>query len=534
MKNFKEIFKKILNQEHFLPFILFTFIFTVYFCSSVGLMNSVDTPQFFTAEAILKNKNVDLSPFSNNPYYFVYPDIYYKDNQTLSLRNYLTSALMIPFHLLANVIKNFVRSDNFPNEIKSDYFSYQLTVVSLFTFFSALGLTFIFLSIKKIIKNRLISIVLTLLLAFGTYIWKYAACYTRHGITIFLLGFSVLSLLNYLDSRNEHRKWLAVFLLLYSLSFGIDIFLFLSYSIFIFIFLILFHKEKIIDIKNFYIFLLPCIIVFFLIFLNYHFYGTLLFNQNLNWPKTKEVLGNKSFEAWFSSPLLPVLTSVLFNTQKLNESVFSNFDRYPQKLLEIGSVEYAKKYMFYGLFFISPYLLIIFFIIFFIKKITRKRNIFFILLFSFLIFFINLILNSKILFFWGGNQYDVRYFYSYTFLLVFPAAFVLQKILKTKNKLIKNFFVFAFIISSIFSLIMGWLGVINMYKPALTGERRIWMEIYDLPNQFFNHSFKEYTDATFMNRENFWIPIFLSFIFYLFYRLIISLIRFLQNKKDRR
>jgi hypothetical protein len=534
MKNFKEIFKKIVNHDHFLPFILFTFIFTVYFSSSVGLMNSVDTPQFFTAEAILRNKNLDLSYFNNNPYYFVYPDVYYKDNQTLSFRGYLTSVLMIPFHLLANLIKNFVKVDNFPNKIKSDYFNYQLTVVSLFTFFSASGLTFIFLSIKKITKNRLMSLFLILLLAFGTYIWKYAACYTRHGLTIFLLGFSILSLLNYLESRSNHRRWLAVFLLLYSLSFGIDIFLFLSYSIFIFIFLILFHKEKIIDIKNFYIFLLPCIVIFFLILLNYYFYGTLFFNQNFLQPKIREVLGDKTPEALFSSPLLPVLKTVLFNNKKINESAFSNFNRYPQRLLEFGSVEYAKKYMFYGLFFISPYLLIIFFIILFIKKITRKKYISFILLFSFLIFFINLILNSKILGFWGGNQYDVRYFYPYTVLLIFPAVFVLQEILKTKNKLIKIFFVFAFIISSIFSLIMGWLGVINMYKPALTGERRIWMEIYDLPNQFFNHSFKEYLDATFMNRENFWIPIVLSFLFYLFYRLFVFLFYFLHHKKHRR
>ena len=154
--------------------------------------------------------------------------------------------------------------------------------------------------------------------------------------------------------------------------------------------------------------------------------------------------------------------------------------------------------------------------------------------FCLIIFLFGITIISKTPFFWGGNQYDVRYFYSYTVLLVFPAAFVLQEIFKTKNKLIKNFFVFAFIISSIFSLIMGWLGVINMYKPALTGERRIWMEIYDLPNQFFNHSFKEYTDATFMNRENFWIPIVLSFLFYLFYRLFVFLFYFLHHKKHRR
>ena len=77
---------------------------------------------------------------------------------------------------------------------------------------------------------------------------------------------------------------------------------------------------------------------------------------------------------------------------------------------------------------------------------------------------------------------------------------------------------------------MGWLGVINMYKPALTGERRIWMEIYDLKTQFFNHSFKDYLDATFMNRENFWIPIALSIMFFLIYQLVIFLIRRIKRR----
>ncbi len=98
-----------------------------------------------------------------------------------------------------------------------------------------------------------------------------------------------------------------------------------------------------------------------------------------------------------------------------------------------------------------------------------------------------------------------------------PLVLFFNEIDNLSNKFIKYIIYIFFTISFIFSLIMGWLGVINMYKPALTGERRIWMDVYDLPKDFSKHSFKEYLDATFLNRKNFWIPIMFSLIFLLIY-----------------
>jgi len=67
---------------------------------------------------------------------------------------------------------------------------------------------------------------------------------------------------------------------------------------------------------------------------------------------------------------------------------------------------------------------------------------------------------------------------------------------------------------------MGWLGVISMYLPSLTGERRIWMDIYDFPTKLTQHSFNEYLNATFMNRENAWIAVALSIIGYVIFRTV--------------
>jgi len=102
MNKIKHKLSSIINHRHLLPFVLFTFIFTVYFSSSVGLMNSMDTPQFFTTEALIQNHNIDISVFRYDPHYFVWPDVYNYKNQTLGLRGYLTSVLYLPLHIISN------------------------------------------------------------------------------------------------------------------------------------------------------------------------------------------------------------------------------------------------------------------------------------------------------------------------------------------------------------------------------------------------------------------------------------------------
>lgn len=57
----KIILLNFFKSDLFLNWLVFTFIFTVYFCSSVGLINSGDTIQYFTAEAILKYGSIDIS-----------------------------------------------------------------------------------------------------------------------------------------------------------------------------------------------------------------------------------------------------------------------------------------------------------------------------------------------------------------------------------------------------------------------------------------------------------------------------------------
>ncbi|MDH7476280.1 MAG: O-antigen polymerase [Microgenomates group bacterium] len=527
------IFFSFLKSEIFINWLVFTIIFTVYFCSSVGLINSGDTPQFFTTEALLKNKNLDISVFSRDPHFFVFPDIINYNNQILSMRGYMLSLFMIPFHLLSYSIKGLININNFPQEIRSANFPYELTIVSLYTVITAFGLMIIWKLIKEITNSKYISFFLIILLAFGTYCWKYSAYYTRHGLIVLFLSI-VLYCFYYILLKNQLSYFL-ILLILCVLSFGLDLFFFIT-MIFT-CFYIFVSKPKI---YNFYlknkrkllIYFAICVLIMIIeISLNLFFYGSITAFQYNKLSIFTNLSRTQIIKILFSTPILPTFFIVLFGFGKIPQSAFDNYKFIPKNIAIYNSVDYAKMYNFFGVFFITPTLLVSFFIFLFTKNKSIKKY-WPIINYSFIIFFVSILMNLKFFNFWGGNQYDIRYFYSYSISLVIPLAIFLNYVFKNKNIFYKYFIAIIFILSYIFSLIMGWLGVINMYKPALTGERRIWMDIYDLPRNLFKHSFKEYLDATFMNRENFWIPVIFSLIFLSIYLLYKKIKSFFQHKKQ--
>ncbi|KKP60339.1 MAG: hypothetical protein UR54_C0014G0007 [Candidatus Roizmanbacteria bacterium GW2011_GWA2_34_18] len=523
----KKILSQIIKSKTFLPFIFFTFIFTVYFSSSVGLINSGDTPQYFTTEALITKKNIDIKSFNNDPHFFVYPDVYEDNGRLLSLRGIVFSFIMIPLHLFSNFIKNIFSINIFSPILKVPNFRYELAITSFFSVFSVLGLYLIFKLIKKVVKNDSVSYISVFLLSFGTYIWKYGNSYIRQGLVILILSFCTYSLYSFLNSKK--RFWLISFFIMIVLSYGIDMFLFISLAFFSVIFLIYLLIKKIYPFRKILSSLFfPTLFILFIFFCNYINYGNILSNQTHQQQINKKHIIKKQY--LFSTPIFPTINHVLFGFGKISLSSFKNFKMLDSEYIKTMSVDYAKKYNFFGIFIVSPFL---FFSLFYLYKIfflKVSNNIYVINLFCFFVFTLGIILNTKVLVFWGGNQYDIRYFYPYVILLGLPLSLSLQEIIKSKNRLFKIILEFLFLLSAIFSLLMGWLGVINMYKPALTGERRIWMEIYDLKTQFFNHSFKDYLDATFMNRENFWIPIALSIMFFLIYQLVIFLIRRIKRR----
>ena len=100
-------------------------ILTVFIASAMGLANSVDTPQYFTTEALIQNQNVDMLAFLNDPHFFVQPDYFYHEGQIMNVRGYTTSVLAIPFHWAAQPLQHVLNTSTFPTSIQSPNFSYE-------------------------------------------------------------------------------------------------------------------------------------------------------------------------------------------------------------------------------------------------------------------------------------------------------------------------------------------------------------------------------------------------------------------------
>ncbi len=530
-------------------FLLLSFIFTVYFCSAVGLINSGDTPQYFTTEALIHNQTIDISSFSDDPHFFIWPDYWQKDNQVLAIRGYFLSMLSTPIHLVSSLIKDLFSLQNFPVEIITNDFSYKLGITALFPLFSVGGLIFIwkllllddeFNHLKKNnqkFQNKAIATTVLIGLAFGTYAWKYSSYYARHGASVFLVGLFSYCSWHVIKNKDlkQKLKWLLIYALGISLSFGLDIILFLSSGLaFLFLgYLVINNKNANSSLIYFWksikksllfksLIGLTLFIFFLNLGLNLYWYDSPLFVQNtrVNVLVTKLQQEKLSTFDWLSTPLFPTIFYVLFSGKELPASVFSNYQDLPEAYAVYGSIEWAQRYIFYGLFFISPFLLWSIFSLFITKKQTNQ-----LVTISFFQFFLTVILNTKTLCFWGGNQYDVRYFYPYVLFLAFPLFVFLKSIATSKNKIFKYSIFMQFFITLLFSILMGFLGVINMFKPALTGERRIYLDIYQIFDIFHKYSHLDLLNASLLNRENWLLPVLLSILVFCLWQAIKLLIK---------
>lgn len=509
-------------------FLFFTLLLCIYTASAVGIINSVDTPQYFTAEALIQHRDIDMKPFEKDPHYFVKPDFFYQGAQVLNVRGYLFSMLMIPLHAGAFLLKSLLVTQDFPTEIIVPRFTYELALTMLYTFLSATGVLMIFATIHKVTKNLLLTCAVSLGVGLGTFIWKYSSFYTRHGFSVFALGLFTLGIA-YLSQSNSRQKAGIISFgmgILHGLLFGIDQILFIAITVFCLMVAIAqllkgslhFHIHK-----RLYALSLT-VAVLYVVLGNIYFYNSPLPSFVQKWDTLYAVLGSKTDMFVTSAPVIPVLKAALFNIGPLPHTAFIHFDKYPEIYTLLG-VSHAETIDFYGMFVISPFLLFGFLIILF-PKVWKKHLP--IVSFSFVVFILGMAGSAKIFGFWGGNQYDIRYFYQYSILLGVPTALVIKHIwdLRTGDyfRFLSYIAISLFILLLVYSLGMGWLGVINMYKPALTGERRIWLTLHTIYAEFHTHTANEYLDATFMNRRNAWVAAMLSSLTHLFRQFIFELL----------
>lgn len=460
-----------MSKQRIVTLVIFAAIFVGYFSSAAGLFNSLDVPQFFTTEALMEHQDLNLLPYQADPHFFVHPDFFMYEDQMLGLRGYMQSVFSIPLHIAGRFIAPFLITDQFPQNIQTPNFKYELAVTSLYALFMLVGLFFTWKIMVELTKNELLASIVTFSLAYGTYFWKYATMYARQPIMIMILGMAMYGFYRFFKKQ---KPWaLGLVLLGWGLSFGIDSTLFLSITIallFILIPLLKTLKKNKSSWIMYVAYILPGLAIFILNILgNQYWYDTFSFAQYDRHDLFASIPPNELGGFLLSVPFFPTIFYVFFSITRLDPAIFSYIEKYP-KVAFIFSVEYAKKYIFYGLFAISPFFWPI---LLNMRTLWHSKDRMFYGVCC-TIFAVGIVANTKWFAFYAANQYDIRYFYPFLLCLSPMLAFAIQKAQSPGWK--KYVFNFAFTVTLVWGLYMGWLGQLSMLLPALTGERKIWVD----------------------------------------------------------
>lgn len=480
------------KQSYLIVKIVLFFIGFLYFSNSIGLINSADTPQFFTTESIINYHTIDLTNFKNHPHFFVYPDVYKETDKIFSIRGFLFSILTLPIHVLARPASLLISYKFLPSEIIYPNFALELSITMLFSLvsLSCLAVLSICLYFAKI--NSKIAAATILATGLGTYFWKYAGSIGRQPlIALFIIIWQTMVML---DPKAKNNRFGIIISILAGITFGIDPILFISLGFFILLDCVILARnnpKQAILRAVIYIFSAIYISVFHFIF-----YGRPSYSLYDKYDSFQEIPREKLSSFLFGTPLQPTINYVFFGKSPLSEKTLINFNNYPTTK-EAFSANYASKYDFYGLFFITPIFLLSLLGLFQILKNNLR-----LFLYTAIVFGVNILLTLKWFGFYGGNSYDVRYFYPFMILLALPTAIAIKYILAIKNMILKILSIILISALSLWSVFMGWLGVINMYKPALTGERRIFVSLTEFIANPKAFTFSDYFNATLPNFYN--------------------------------
>ncbi|MFO0703822.1 MAG: hypothetical protein U0525_03810 [Patescibacteria group bacterium] len=497
----------------------FGMIFTIYFMSSVGIMNTMDGAQYYTTEALIQYNDVNLRPMTKYEHFFSKNDLAYDGNKILPLRGVHQSIIAMPLHFLSRFFAPYVSTNDFPISISSARdFAYELTITGLYSLFSVLGVYFVFKTLQTIGISRKMSFFTSFVLAFGTPVWKYATAYIRQGMIFLFFAFTLYVFARCLFKNNKNNILpISIWLLILPFSFGIDPIGFASVcgAIAIFILLLIKNKKRHklpsnpFKSKNIRISILFIVIFItssaFVLFTNFYFFKSLMSTQYEKYPPFATVPKDKLLSVVFGTPIYPTIFYVLFGSSALPVEIFENTLKYPE-ISKVVSVPYAIRYEFYGIFIITPIFLLIFASIYsFFKYASKKQK--FMYAFSSIITIIFIIPTVMWHAFHAPNSYDLKYFYPIfaNLSILFAISLKYWPAIKTSSV-----FKYAFILLFILTIFFGFIGVLNAYPSYMTGERRIWINTPFHLIRLFSTPTKTMIDAVFANRANIFVPVLLT------------------------
>ncbi len=476
--------------------LLLIVFFFIFLSSSVGLMNSVDSPQYRLTQSIADNHKINID--KNTKY--IYPDYIFYNNHYYSSREPTESLLAIPFYVGAKLLSRFAYLPYNGNNPGIDQNSkVESLTISLNALCAALSVLIIFYFGLLTTKHLYISNLGAISYGLGSLIWCYGGTFQRQSELSFLISSYFALLFLFLLKQYQSQKIYFFLGILIGLSVALD----RTWTVIIFLTLpFVYIKSTNHKYIFWYLFGLlltnfPSLVYYYVIFNNPF---TSSFSHLNEFPLFT------SFKQAFSSPLASVVINLFsfgpipkWATSPLlwNQSLSSGHLNF--------SVNYATTYPYKGIFTQSPYLYIA---IISLLTTLRKSN------FSRLVILCMAAMTlvySKLVGYWNPNNYNTRYFLPIVTVLstYFPLSIsYLNSKIKPQYKY--SFYLILLIVISI-SIYFGYSALLSNYGPHITGEHR-YIPTNNL-NELITNLFPNYQNALFLS--TIFLPFFLIICAYL-------------------
>src|SRR5919199_4051324 len=200
------LFHVVLRSDRRVALLLFALVAVPYFSTAVGVMNSMDGPQYALTRAI-----VEKHTFSLNGYDWIYPDWALVDGKQYSQRSPGISLLAVPLYLYSHALTGHLSPPHLVQNTRGITAESPLEAMTygLVSLLGAGAVALFYLIMRQHGARPIVGVVAALIFAFGTLFWTYAASFVREPAEIlFLFG----AYLSYLKLGAQPRRSLALIL----------------------------------------------------------------------------------------------------------------------------------------------------------------------------------------------------------------------------------------------------------------------------------------------------------------------------------
>lgn len=468
---------------------IFAVFSIIFFCSTVGVMNSVDAPQYAVTQAMVQRRVTYINEFAQ----YIWPDFAEHDGKLYSEREIGLSLLAIPPYILARSLTSYsvppYGSVNYPG-ITWESTTEALTY-GFMSFVPAIGLVFFFYIARHLRTSIHLSLLSTIAVGLGTLYWRYSSSFVRQPF----IAAGYLFLIFMMFSAKKYQTYKPIVIGLVTGFLIISDHVGTIAAVVLALGCIIAYRTHFRQFFKLFILFVSVPILYFFLYNYISFHHILVTSRQYS--RIPAIRDPRN--VFIATP--NSLFFNLFSLEPLPQSSLDYLQRFPDIYTEFkANMQWASFHQYKGILIQSPFLFAALFGFIFIGK-ENRRNILFILTAAVLYF----IPGSLLFVYYNPTAYDTRYVLPVAVLLSIGLPVILEKLKNARSTLfhhLGNDIVFILIGLSV---LFGWESEITNFAPHITGETRLLPDMLQYPLTSISNisaNFPVLFEQTFPNRYN--------------------------------